>query len=99
MAAKGQTMDFVTRIELRDAAVTDYARLDQAMMAANFSTEVVPANGVPYRMPEATYFSQSVTMTAKDVRDLAMRAASGIGLRYDIVTTSGEMAFFLHPAR
>ena len=92
-------MDFMTRVELHEADAAEYERLDQAMMAANFATEIVPGNGVPYQMPKATYFSQSATLSARDVRDLAMRAASATGLRYDIVTTSGEMAFFLHPAR
>ena len=37
-------------------------------------------------------------MSATDVRNLAASAASRTGRRYDIVTTSGEVAYFLHPA-
>ena len=91
--------DFLTRIELHDATEADYSALDAAMIGANFATQINSARGVLYQMPQATYFSQSSNMSPNDVRDLAMQAARKTGLRYDIVTTSGEMAFFLHPAR
>ena len=91
--------DFVTRVELVEGVDTQYEALDQAMLGANFATLVTSAQGVRYQMPKATYFSQSSTLSAREVRDLAMAAASKTGLRYDIVTTAGEMAFFLHPAR
>ena len=91
--------DFVTRIELVEGVDWQYEALDQAMRGANFTTLVTSAQGVSYQMPKATYFSQSAALSARDVRDIAMAAASKTGLRYDIVTTAGEMAFFLHPAR
>jgi hypothetical protein len=91
--------DFVTRVELVEGTESQYEALDQAMLGANFATQVTSAQGVSYQMPKATYFSQSATLSARDVRDLAMAAAAKTGLRYDIVTTAGDMAFFLHPAR
>ena len=90
--------DFLTHIELHDASDADYAKLDSAMDAANFSRTVRSGRGVPYRMPTATYFSQSFGMSSSDVRNLAMLAARQTGRTYDIVTTSGDLSFFLHPA-
>lgn len=91
--------DFTTRIELHGATEADYRALDKAMGAMNFATIVRSSHGFDYKLPPATYFSQSFTMTAADVRNLAMSVAHTTGLRYDIVTTAGEMAYFLHPAR
>ncbi len=90
--------DFTTRIELQDASVDDYTALDQAMTGANFSKTVRSARGQEYKLPHGTYFSQAFGMSAMDVRNLAASAASRTGRRYDIVTTSGEVAYFLHPA-
>ena len=90
--------DFTTRIELQDASPDDYAALDQAMMGANFSKTVRSDRGQEYRLPHGTYFSQAFGMSASDVRNLAASAATRTGRRYDIVTTSGEVAYFLHPA-
>ena len=88
--------DFTTRIELQDASADDYATLDQAMQGANFSKTVRSVRGQEYRLPHGTYFSQAFGISATDVRNLS--AASRTGRRYDIVTTSGEVAYFLHPA-
>ncbi len=90
--------DFTTRIELQDASAEDYVTLDQAMMGANFSKTMRSPRGQEYRLPHGTYFSQAFGMSAADVRNLAASAATRTGKRYDIVTTSGEVAFFLHPA-
>ena len=90
--------DFTTRIELQDAGPDDYTALDAAMTGANFSKTVRSARGQEYRLPHGTYFSQAFGMSATDVRNLAASAASRTGRRYDIVTTSGEVAYFLHPA-
>ena len=89
---------FTTRIELQDASDADYAALDLAMQGANFSKTVRSPRGQDYRMPHGTYFSQAFGLSAMDVRNLAASAASRTGRRYDIVTTSGEVAYFLHPA-
>ena len=90
--------DFTTRIELQDASAEDYTALDAAMAGANFSKTVRSARGQDYNLPHGTYFSQAFGMSATDVRNLAASAASRTGRRYDIVTTSGEVAYFLHPA-
>jgi hypothetical protein len=91
--------DFLTRVELHDATSADYEALDLAMAGAHFATSIRSAQGVDYKMPAATYFSQSFNMSAVEVRNAAMVAVRTTGLRYDIVTTSGEMAYFLHPQR
>ena len=90
--------DFTTRIELQNATAEDYAALDQAMLGMNFSRTVRSARGQEYNLPHGTYFSQAFGMSATDVRNLAASGASRTGRRYDIVTTSGEVAYFLHPA-
>ena len=89
--------DFVTRIELHGGSAEDYAALDRAMTAANFSTVIRSGRGLLYHMPTATYFSQSDGLSAADVRNLAVRAASQTGKRYDVITASGDTAFALHP--
>lgn len=91
--------DFTTRIDLQGADTGHYEALDKAMGAANFSKTVRSSFGFDYALPVGTYFSQSFTMSAADVRNLAMVCAHQIGLPYDIVTTAGEVAYFLHPAR
>ena len=90
--------DFTTRIELQDATAEDYSALDAAMLGVNFSKTVRSVRGQEYKLPHGTYFSQAFGMSATDVRNLAASAASRTGRRYDIITTSGEVAFFLHPA-
>lgn len=90
--------DFTTRIELHDGTERDYEVLDGAMEGLNFARVVRSKRGIEYRMPSATYFSQSFNMSAPDVRNLATAAANATGRRFDIVTTSGEVAYFLHPA-
>lgn len=90
--------DFTTRIELRDATDDDYAALDQAMLGANFSKTIASPRGQSYSLPHGTYFSQAFGLSASDVRNLAASAAGRVGRRYDIVTTSGDVAYFLHPA-
>ena len=89
--------DFVTRVELQDASLADYQTLDGAMTAANFSKTIRSPRGLIYNMPSATYFSQSPTMSAADVRNLAIAAARLTGRRYDVITTAGDTAFALHP--
>ena len=91
--------DFLTRVELYDATGADYVALDLAMAGANFATTIRSEQGFEYKMPTATYFSQSFNMSAVEVRNAAMVAVRTTGLRYDIITTSGEMAYFLHPQR
>jgi hypothetical protein len=90
--------DFVTRVELHDATAADYATLDEAMAAANFATTIRSARGLIYKLPSATYFSQAFGMSAGNVRDLAIKAASRTGKRYDVITSAGDTAFALHPA-
>lgn len=90
--------DFTTRIELQDASAEDYVALDQAMMGVNFSKTIRSARGQDYKLPHGTYFSQAFGMSATEVRNLAASAATRTGRRYDIVTTSGDVAYFLHPA-
>ena len=89
--------DFVTRIELHGGSAEDYAILDQAMAAANFSKVIRSGRGLLYHMPSATYFSQADGMSATEVRNIAVQAASRTGRRYDIITASGDTAFALHP--
>lgn len=89
--------DFLTRVELHDAVPADYDALDAAMLGSNFAKTIRSGHGFEYRMPSATYFSSADQMSAADVRNLAMAAARCTGRRYDIVTTSGEMSYFLHP--
>ena len=90
--------EFTTRIELQDATAEDYSALDAAMLGVNFSKTVRSVRGQEYKLPHGTYFSQAFGMSATDVRNLAASAASRTGRRYDIITTSGEVAYFLHPA-
>ncbi len=90
--------DFTTCIELQDADADDYVALDQAMMGVNFSKTIRSARGQDYKLPHGTYFSQAFGMSATEVRNLAASAATRTGRRYDIVTTSGDVAYFLHPA-
>ncbi len=45
----------------------------------------------------ATDVSKSLIPSASEVRDLAMASARTNGQRYDIVTVSGDRAYFLHP--
>ena len=89
--------DFLTRVELHDAAAGDYEKLDQAMIAANFSKTIQSSRGLIYNMPTATYFSQAFGLSAADVRNLAVAVARGTGRRYDVITSAGETAFALHP--
>ena len=89
--------DFLTRVELHGASPADYAALDQAMIAANFTKTIRSPRGLVYNMPSATYFSQAVNMSAAEVRNLAVGAAHRTGRRYDIITTAGDTAFALHP--
>ena len=89
--------DFLTRVELHGATDADYQLLDQAMTAANFSKTIRSSRGLIYNMPSATYFSQAFNLSATEVRNLAIVAATRTGLRYDIITTAGETAFALHP--
>lgn len=89
--------DFLTRIELHGGDAGDYATLDQAMTAANFSKVIRSTRGLLYHMPSATYFSQADGMGAAEVRNLAVQAASRTGKRYDVIVSSGETAFALHP--
>ncbi len=89
--------DFVTRIDLHGGSADDYASLDQAMAAANFSKVIRSSRGLLYHMPSATYFSQSDGMGAAEVRNLAVQAASRTGKRYDVIVASGDTAFALHP--
>jgi hypothetical protein len=91
-------MDFVTRIGLEDGEAS-YEALDKAMFAQNFATTYVSKEGIEYRLPRGTYFSQSFTITANDVVNFAIAAAVSTGKRYDIITTAGEIAYSLHPAR
>ena len=89
--------DYVTRIELHGAAPSDYLALDQAMAGANFATVTRGPTGIEYKLPTATYFSQAAGLSSADVRNLALSVARRSGFRYDIVTSSGDLAFFLHP--
>ena len=88
--------DFITRVELHGAAPHDYERLDQVMASANFATVMRSVAGIEYKMPSATYFSQSV-LKSDDVRNLALTVVRSLGFGYDIITVSGDIAFFLHP--
>ena len=89
--------DFLTRVELHGASPADYATLDQAMIAADFSKTIRSSRGLVYTMPSATYFSRAFNMSATEVRNLAIGAANRTGRRYDIITTAGDTAFALHP--
>ena len=89
--------DFLTRVELHGGSAEDYAGLDQAMAAASFSKVIRSSRGLLYHMPSATYFSQADGMSAAEVRNLAVQAASRTGRRYDVITSSGDTAFSLHP--
>lgn len=91
--------DFITRVELLGATSEASVLLDQAMAAKNFGRKHLSKLGVEYDLPAGTYFSQSDGMSAVDVRNLAAAAIRKIGFRYDIVTVSGDIAYFLHPAR
>ncbi len=89
--------DFLTRIELRGGSAADYELLDQAMAAASFSKTIRSERGVIYNMPSATYFSQADNLSVAEVRNLAVKAASRTGRRYDVITAAGATAFALHP--
>ena len=88
--------DFITRVELHGAAPHDYERLDHLMASVNFATVMRSVAGIEYKMPSATYFSQSV-LKSDDVRNLALTVVLSLGFGYDIITVSGDIAFFLHP--
>ena len=96
--SEAKMTDFLTRVELHGATTEDYAALDRAMAAVNFSKTIVSSRGLSYAMPTATYFSQAAGMSAADVRNLAIGAARGLGLRYDVITSAGETSFALHPS-
>ena len=89
--------DFLTRVELLEAADADYKTLDEAMIAASFAKTITSSRGLIYNLPSATYFSQAFNMSAAEVRNLAIAAARRTGRRYDIITSAGETAFALHP--
>lgn len=92
--------DFLTRVVLIDGTGEDYATLDLAMSSLHFTRTMKSSVGVSYQLPCGSYFSQSISMTASEVRNLALVATRAIGKRVDILTTAGgETSFFLHPLK
>lgn len=72
---------FLTRVELYGShqSSADYTKLHEQMTKRLFQRLVKNDAGKHYHLPTAEYYSQSETLTATQVRDLALEAAKAVG--------------------
>ena len=80
---------FTTRVELHDAAWSDYDKLHRAMEAEGFARTITSDDGITYHLPTAEYdYSGDVTMG--QVLAKAKKAAATTGKSSGILVTQSS---------
>ncbi len=80
---------FITRVELRDAAPSDYETLATAMISQGFLLTITGDDGIAYHLPNGNYLGQTEG-SAAEVMNIAGFAASITGKAFAILTTEFE---------
>ncbi len=78
---------FTIRVVLHDNATwDDYEQLSSALAARNITDVITTEEGVKYKMPPAEYQCHG-TLTAADVRDICIAAATTTGKPHAVLVT------------
>ena len=80
---------FTARVELLDAALSDYANLYTELRSRGFSDRIKSVDGRIFMMPPAEY-NRVTGSTCVQVRNLAKEALDSIGKEGAILVTMGE---------
>lgn len=78
--------NFTVRVELHQAAWTDYEALHAAIEARGFSRQITSDDGKAYQLPLAEY-NGSGTFTSAQIRDIARAAADTTGKKSAVLVS------------
>lgn len=93
-------IDFITRIELRDASIAQYELLHTAMARQGFSRTVITDTGKKLHLPWAEYYMQSVKTLAQVLESAKLAVGTTGVASYSVLVnrTTGWTSFGLLPA-
>jgi hypothetical protein len=77
---------FTTRVELHDAAWSDYVELHKQMRQQGFSQTITSGDGAIYELPPAEYYYVG-DQTRADVLSKAKQAATAVKPSFAVVVT------------
>lgn len=86
--------NFLTRIELRDAADADYTALNTAMETLGFVRTIRADDTRTHQLPTGNYLG-SGDGTTRQVRDLATQAAAETGKAFGILVVECDKAAWI----
>jgi hypothetical protein len=85
-------MIYIVRIELANAALSDFTILHAAMAKRRFSQKVLASDKVWYHLPRATYLIES-SISISEVHTLAQMAVGETGKTAEILIGSDPIWF------
>lgn len=84
---------FTTRVELHNAAASDYEALHMAMEAEGFSRRIKSDQGTWYHLPTAEY-DRSGQLTREQILESAKRAAAKTNKKYAILVSEATARYW-----